>query len=173
MLCIQNISNLFRKTAFARLLATHAAATAAHEEEKSARGGDDSNNAEEEEEEDEEEGGGGGGNNDEIGDVGSGPEPDDPAATAAAAAAAAAPKAGSSLSANRPEELVVFDEDIDFSLAEAVPDPVPFLEKLKVMLDDHKQFLRSKESSRVADSILEEVRRNRECCLVVVRSRVA
>jgi hypothetical protein len=38
--------------------------------------------------------------------------------------------------------LKVFDESIDFSLEAGVPDPVPFEEKLRSMLDAHEAFLK-------------------------------
>jgi hypothetical protein len=37
--------------------------------------------------------------------------------------------------------LKVFDEPIDFSLEAGVPDPVPFIDKLRAMLDEHEAFL--------------------------------
>ena len=57
----------------------------------------------------------------------------------------------------RPEELKVFDEAIDFSLEAAVPDPVPFLDKLQNMLTKHEKFLRADKDTEVSSAILDEV----------------
>ena len=62
------------------------------------------------------------------------------------------------LAENRPADLTLFDEAIDFSLDEAVPDPVPFLEKLRNMLDKHGDFLRSVHDANISESILDEAR---------------
>jgi hypothetical protein len=44
-------------------------------------------------------------------------------------------------SLDRDKALKVFDEPIDFSLEAGVPDPVPFEERLRTMLDTHEAFL--------------------------------
>lgn len=55
------------------------------------------------------------------------------------------------------ESLEVFDEPIDFSLDSTVPDPVPFSQKLRELLDEHSAFVETPEQRLVADSVLEEV----------------
>ena len=182
MLCIQNIANLYRKTAFASLL--ERTADEQHAAEDAAEGDD--------QEQDEEDG------NAEA-------DADAAAATAAAAAALLSPGAlfddaagapgtpgtpGSplineptsvggagegtllvdeaplltpggptALPESRPLDLKVFDEAIDFSLEEAVPDPVPFVDKLQGMLDGHSDFLKSANCRDVSQDILDEVSR--------------
>lgn len=42
---------------------------------------------------------------------------------------------------DKDKALAVFDEPIDFSLEAGVPDPVPFEERLRSMLDTHEAFL--------------------------------
>ncbi len=42
---------------------------------------------------------------------------------------------------DKDKALKVFDEPIDFSLEAGVPDPVPFEERLRSMLDTHESFL--------------------------------
>jgi hypothetical protein len=42
---------------------------------------------------------------------------------------------------DRDKALQLFDEPIDFSLEAGVPDPVPFEERLRTMLDTHEAFL--------------------------------
>ena len=42
---------------------------------------------------------------------------------------------------DKDKALKVFDEPIDFSLEAGVPDPVPFEERLRSMLDSHESFL--------------------------------
>ena len=53
--------------------------------------------------------------------------------------------------------LKVFDEAIDFSLEAAVPDPIPFGEKLRDMLKDHSRFIVSEEQHGVGHQLLSEV----------------
>jgi hypothetical protein len=53
--------------------------------------------------------------------------------------------------------LKVFDEPIDFSLEAAVPDPVPFVTKLQKLLTLHRSFLLHSENGVVAQHILAEV----------------
>ena len=56
-------------------------------------------------------------------------------------------------------DLTVFDEAIDFSLDQAVPDPVPFLAKLENMIETHKDYLTCSESQSISQAILDEVGR--------------
>jgi len=53
--------------------------------------------------------------------------------------------------------LKVFDEAIDFSLEAAVPDPIPFGEKLRDLLKDHCKFIVSEEQHEVGHLLLSEV----------------
>ena len=53
-------------------------------------------------------------------------------------------------------DLAVFNEKIDFKLEEAVPDPVPFTEKLSHMLDSHRAHLGA-DCTATAEQILDEV----------------
>lgn len=53
--------------------------------------------------------------------------------------------------------LQLFDETIDFSLEAAVPDPVPFAEKLRAMLTSHCAFIVSEEQHTIGATILSEV----------------
>ena len=55
------------------------------------------------------------------------------------------------------EALAVFEEDIDFSLEAAVPDPVSFESKLRTMLDDHEPFIVGSEGHSVGARVLAEV----------------
>ena len=50
----------------------------------------------------------------------------------------------------------LFDEDIDFSLEAGVPDPLPFEEKLRSMLEDHDPFIESHQHA-IGNSIMEMV----------------
>ena len=47
------------------------------------------------------------------------------------------------------KSLELFNESIDFSLEAAVPDPVPFDEKLRRMLDDHEKFILTTEQQEI------------------------
>jgi hypothetical protein len=53
--------------------------------------------------------------------------------------------------------LAVFEEGIDHSLEAAVPDPIPFEEKLRGMLDAHDAFLLTESEHAVGLSVLQEV----------------
>ena len=44
-----------------------------------------------------------------------------------------------------------------------MPDPVPFDKKLKSMLEDHADFIRTKEEEMVGNAVLEEVRPSMLC----------
>ena len=61
------------------------------------------------------------------------------------------------LSDDTRQDLVVFDESIDFSLENAVPDPVPFTLKLKDMLEKHEDHVKRADCGQIATDILEEV----------------
>ena len=50
--------------------------------------------------------------------------------------------------------LEIFDEEIDFSLDGAVPDPVPFDHKLRDMLDEHASCL-TVEQQEIGDAVLQ------------------
>ena len=53
--------------------------------------------------------------------------------------------------------LRVFDEAIDFSLEAAVPDPIPFGDKLRDMLTSHHEFIVSEEQHEMGHILLSEV----------------
>jgi thiol-disulfide isomerase/thioredoxin len=53
--------------------------------------------------------------------------------------------------------LGVFEEDIDFSLEAAVPDPLPFEAKLRGLLEDHDNFIIGSEAHAVGADVLCEV----------------
>jgi len=55
--------------------------------------------------------------------------------------------------------LAVFEEPIDFSLEATVPDPIPFEERLKSLLDAHREFASRNEQTAVANRVLSEVGR--------------
>jgi hypothetical protein len=55
------------------------------------------------------------------------------------------------------DALAVFEEEIDFSLEAAVPDPVSFECKLRGMLDDHEPFIVGAEGHAAGASVLAEV----------------
>eukprot|EP01033_Poteriospumella_lacustris_P010457 gene10460-7435_t len=57
---------------------------------------------------------------------------------------------------DKEKALALFTEDIDFSLESGVPDPVPFEEKLRSMLDQHEEFLLP-EQHEIGHSIMEIV----------------
>lgn len=58
------------------------------------------------------------------------------------------------------ESLRVFEEDIDFSLAGKVPEPVPFDEVLQTQLDAHARWLDA-EKTKVVQDIVDSVRGSR------------
>ena len=172
MLCIQNVSNIYRKTAFEVMLRSA----------KKLVGGSTK---------------GGGG----VGDGSVASDATAAAAAAGAAAAAASSDASSSmpeplsfggtatsstststsgggasseggeimgvaldassgeaLCQLTPRECVgVFEEDIDFSLEAAVPDPMPFEAKLRAMLDDNEAFIVDAIGHAVGAGVLAEV----------------
>lgn len=49
--------------------------------------------------------------------------------------------------------LAVFEEEIDFSLEAAVPDPLPFEAKLRALLDDHETFIIGSEAHNVGAEV--------------------
>ncbi|KAJ8602501.1 hypothetical protein CTAYLR_001253 [Chrysophaeum taylorii] len=55
--------------------------------------------------------------------------------------------------------LRVFEEPIDFSLEAAVPDPVPFEERLRTLLEEHAEFAAKPEQQATATKVLAEVGR--------------
>ena len=55
------------------------------------------------------------------------------------------------------DALKLFEEPIDFSLEAAVPDPVPFDQRLKHMLDDNEAFVLNDAQRATAKEILDEV----------------
>lgn len=55
--------------------------------------------------------------------------------------------------------LAVFEEPIDFSLEAAVPDPVPFEERLRSLLAEHGEFATEASQQETAARVLEEVGR--------------
>jgi thiol-disulfide isomerase/thioredoxin len=59
-------------------------------------------------------------------------------------------------SLDKEKALALFTEDIDFSLESGVPDPVPFEDKLRSMLDEHEDFLLA-EQHEIGHSIMEIV----------------
>ena len=65
---------------------------------------------------------------------------------------------GEALCQLTPRECVgVFEEDIDFSLEAAVPDPMPFEAKLRAMLDDNEAFIVDAIGHAVGAGVLAEV----------------
>ena len=61
------------------------------------------------------------------------------------------------LQLNPRECLGVFEEEIDYNLEAAVPDPVSFETKLRAMLDDHEPFIIGSASHAVGAEVLAEV----------------
>jgi len=61
--------------------------------------------------------------------------------------------------AEKSAALTVFDEPIDFTLDATVPDPVPFLVKLREELDAHDEFVETAAERAVAEEVLDEVAR--------------
>ena len=55
--------------------------------------------------------------------------------------------------------LDIFDESIDFSLGTTVPDPLPFGDKLRNLLEDHGEFIVTIEEHEVGQKILTQVGR--------------
>ena len=53
--------------------------------------------------------------------------------------------------------LKVFDEAIDFSLEAAVPDPIPFADKLRHLLTSHYEFIVSEEQHKIGHQLMTEV----------------
>jgi hypothetical protein len=53
--------------------------------------------------------------------------------------------------------LKVFDEAIDFSLEAAVPDPIPFADKLRHLLTSHFEFIVSEEQHKIGHQLMTEV----------------
>ena len=120
MLCLQNIGNLYRKNAFKCLLdkdlqQLKSTPTTAIENEPTASAS----------------------SNPSLTDA-AGRDVSSPFPAAAAPATAVVTAA---LGAGPEEALQVFDESIDFSLEAGVPDPVPFEQRLRDMLDSHEPFL--------------------------------
>eukprot|EP00808_Paulinella_micropora_P015456 g71669.t1 len=58
------------------------------------------------------------------------------------------------------KSLGLFSEPIDFSLVAGVPDPVPFTDRLLMMLDENSGFLLKPEEFEQAEEVVEEVGRN-------------
>ena len=82
-----------------------------------------------------------------------------PEVTGATASEANGAKAVPSISKlGTDESLAVFNESMDFALEAAVPDPTPFDEKLKKMLEDHSKFM-TFEEMQVGYNVMEEVGR--------------
>jgi hypothetical protein len=79
--------------------------------------------------------------------------------SAAAAGTGAALPMLADVHAGKPASLRVFDEPIDFSLEATVPDPVPFLAKLRNELDANDAFVETPEQRAVAEEVLDEVAR--------------
>lgn len=139
MLCIQNVANLYRKVAFERMLA----AGANFGEEKPGKLVKDAEQVH------------GEAHAEASADGASRPPPtegDDDKTSAA----------------GWHRDTAVFDESIDFSLEQAVPDPLPFLTKLQTMLARHKHYVPPQAES-VASEILTEVHHRctflgRVCC---------
>ena len=55
--------------------------------------------------------------------------------------------------------LQVFEEPIDFSLEATVPDPVPFEERLRALLETHSEFATRPEQQEIAATVLHQVER--------------
>lgn len=55
---------------------------------------------------------------------------------------------------SRDASLTVFDEPIDFSLEAGVPDPIPFEQKLRSMLEDNDAFLLKEQQEIGARSVM-------------------
>jgi len=55
--------------------------------------------------------------------------------------------------------LQVFLEDVSFSLVPNVPDPIPFKERLQILLDKNKDFILTEEERLISDNILVDVSR--------------
>ena len=56
------------------------------------------------------------------------------------------------------EALAVFDEVIDFTVDQRVPDPTPFSEKLEGLFDAHARFVVDPEGQKVCETVLRETR---------------
>ena len=135
MLCVQNVANVYRKNAFLDvtdntdlLCHAHKPNTAAAAAAAASEAGDDKD----------------GDKNDakkaEDGEDGDGDDVVDPDKTVDPA-----------------RSMAVFDEIIDFSLEAAVPDPVPFEDKLRGMLEDHDEFIRTPAQHKIGQAVLVEV----------------
>ena len=133
MLCIQNISNLYRKNAFKHLLANaqQLVETPAATTNTATASATEPTATEEDRVE-------------ELPDA----VPDDTASTAKKEITVDTTttkdkvKSDDTAVITSAKALELFDEEIDFSLEASVPDPVPFEQRLRTLMDAHEAFLR-------------------------------